>query len=59
MDGTPKEVFSHAQDLLDMGLDIPDVTRVFMELQKLGVDVPAVYTTEQAVAALRALKEGK
>ncbi len=57
--GTPKEVFAHAEELLDMGLDIPDVTRVFMELQRLGVDVPAVYTTEQAVSALRALKEGK
>lgn len=59
MDDTPRNVFARAQELLDMGLDIPDVTRVFMELQKLGVDVPAVYTTEQAVAALRALKEGK
>ncbi len=58
-DGTPKEIFTHGQALLDMGLDIPDVTRVFMELQSLGVDVPAVYTTEQAVSALRALKEGK
>ena len=59
LDGTPKEVFARAQELLTMGLDIPDITRVFMELQKLGVDVPAVYTTEQAVSALRALKEGK
>ena len=58
-DGTPKEIFTHGQALLDMGLDIPVVTRVFMELQSLGVDVPAVYTTEQAVSALRALKEGK
>ncbi len=58
-DGTPREIFAHAQELLDMGLDIPDVTRVFLELQKLGMDVPAVYTTEQAVAALQKLKEGK
>ena len=53
MDGTPEEVFSHAWDLLDMGLDIPEVTRVFLELQKLGVQVPTVYTMEQAVAALK------
>ena len=59
MDDTPQNVFARAQELLDMGLDIPDVTRVFMELQKLGIQVPAVYTTEQAAAALRALKEGK
>ena len=59
MDDTPQNVFARAQELLDMGLDIPDVTRVFLELQKLGISVPAVYNTEQAVAALRALKEGK
>ncbi len=59
MDDTPQNVFVRAQELLDMGLDIPDVTRVFMELKKLGVNVPAVYTTEQAVVALRTLKEGK
>jgi energy-coupling factor transport system ATP-binding protein len=59
MDGTPEEVFARAQELLDMGLDIPDVTRVFLELQKLGVDVQPVFTTEQAVQTLLRLKEGK
>ena len=59
MDGTPREVFDRAQELLDMGLDIPDVTRVFLELRKLGVDVPPVYTTAQATEALLKLKEGK
>ena len=59
MDGTPDEVFCHAQELLDMGLDIPVLTRVFMELQKRGLDVKSVYTIEQAVDALRRLKEGR
>ena len=59
LDGTPEVVFARAQELLDMGLDIPDVTRVFLELQRLGVDVPAVYSTEQAVQTLLRLKEGK
>ena len=58
MDGTPDAVFSHAQELLDMGLDIPELTRVFLQLQKMGVDVPSVYTMEQAVDALRKLKGG-
>ena len=58
MDGTPIEVFSHAQELLDMGLDIPALTRVFLELQKLGLDIGQVYTMEQAVEALRKWKEG-
>jgi energy-coupling factor transport system ATP-binding protein len=59
MDGTPDEVFARAEELLQMGLDIPDVTRVFLELKKLGMDVPPVYTTEQAADALLKLKEGK
>ena len=58
MDGTPEEVFSHAWDLQDMGLNIPDVTRVFMRLKEMGLDVPPVYTTEQAIAALKKLRGG-
>ena len=58
MDGTPDEVFSHAQQLLDMGLDIPPLTRVFLQLQKQGLDVPSVYSVEQAVSALQKLKGG-
>ena len=59
MDGTPGEVFTRAWDLEDMGLDIPEVTRVFMRLKELGVPVEPVYTLEQAVSALKKLKEGK
>ena len=55
---TPEQVFVHAQELMDMGLDIPELTRVFLQLQKLGLDVPQVYTMEQAVAALMKYKEG-
>ena len=58
MDGTPDQVFSHAQELLEMGLDIPELTRVFLELRRLGLDVPPVYSMEQAVKALEALKGG-
>ena len=58
MDGSPDEVFAHAQELLDMGLDIPEITRVFMKLRDMGADVPLVYTVEQAVKVLTALKEG-
>ena len=58
MDGTPQEVFSQAQQLLDMGLDIPDVTRVFVKLQQMGVPVDQVFTPEQAVAELLRLKGG-
>ena len=59
LDGTPQEVFDHAQELLDMGLDIPEVTRVFLKLQQMGLPVNQVYTTPQAVAELKRLKGGK
>ena len=53
MEGTPEEVFSHAWDLVDMGLDIPEVTQIFLQLEKLGLKLPPVYTMEQAVDALK------
>ena len=59
MDGTPAEIFTHAEELVDMGLSIPQVTRVFLELKKLGLDVEPVYTMEQAVNALTALRGGE
>ena len=58
MDGTPQEVFDHAQELLEMGLDIPEVTRVFLKLQQMGLPVNQVYTMDQAVAELKRLKGG-
>ena len=58
MDGTPDEVFRHAQELLEMGLDIPEVTRVFLRLKEMGLPVEPVYSIEQAVNALKKLKEG-
>jgi energy-coupling factor transport system ATP-binding protein len=59
MDGTPAEVFTRAEELAEMGLDIPELTRVFMKLRIMGLDVPAVYTMEQAVSVLRELRGGK
>ncbi len=58
MDGTPGEVFTHAAQLRDMGLSIPQVTQVFLHLQELGVEVANVYTIEQAAAELKRLRGG-
>ena len=59
MDGPPAEVFTRAEELLKMGLDIPDVTRVFLRLKQMGLSVEPVYTIEQAAEVLTKLKEGK
>ena len=58
MDGTPAEVFTHAGELVEMGLNIPQVTQVFLHLQKLGLDVANVYTIEQAVSEIKRLRGG-
>ena len=57
MDGTPAQVFTHVEELLAMGLSIPQVTQVFLRLQHMGVNVQNVYTLEQAADALLRLKE--
>ena len=59
MDGPPAQVFTRAEELLEMGLDIPDITRVFLRLKQMGLPLEPVYTIDQAVAAVKKLKEGK
>lgn len=60
MEGTPKEVFSQSGMLTEAGLDIPMVTRLFIELEHRGIKVsPSVYTVQQALSEILRLKEGK
>ena len=60
MSGTPHEVFSRAQELIDVGLNVPQVTQVAMALRERGVDIdPAVYTVPDLRRALGALKGGR
>ena len=59
MDGTPADIFSRSEELIEAGLDVPQVTQLFLELKKRGLPVdPSVYTVEQAAAQLKALKGG-
>ena len=59
MDGTPDAVFTRAQELVEMGLSIPQVTQVFLKLREKGLNVPMVYTIEQAVSALKKIRGGE
>ena len=53
MHGTPKEVFSHADELKEMGLSVPKVTLLSEELRKSGVSLPAgIITAEELVGEL-------
>ena len=54
---TPRAVFSHANEIIAAGLDIPMITKVMLELKKRGHDVDtSVYTVQQALDALRVCK---
>ncbi|MCD7828416.1 MAG: energy-coupling factor transporter ATPase [Clostridiales bacterium] len=49
MYGTVDRVFERSSELCDMGLNIPQITRIFTELNKCGFGLnKAVYTVEQA-----------
>lgn len=59
--GAPREVFSHAEEIIAAGLDIPEITKVILELRRRGIPLdPSIFTVEDAVRALIARKkEGK
>ena len=61
MSGTVAEVYSRARELREMGLNVPQVTEIFMKLKESGVDCRTdIFTVEQGRAELQRLfaKEG-
>ena len=59
MSGTPQEVFSRSEELEAVGLTVPQVTKVAMELRRRGVAGDAsVYTVEDLYRSLTALRKG-
>ena len=59
MNWTPAEVFSHAEELVEMGLAIPKMTQLFLALKRRGVPVDtSVFSVEQARQVLRPLLKG-
>ena len=59
--GTVNEVYSHSAELKAMGLNVPEITDVFIKLHEKGIDCSTnIFTLEAAVAEfnrLKALKE--
>ena len=54
MDGAPREVFCHVEELKAIHMDVPEVTELAWKLQKAGMPVPdAVLTREELVACLQ------
>lgn len=52
MYGTVDEVYSHAERLREIGLNIPQISKVFEILKNNGHDFGSVYTVDRAVEAL-------
>lgn len=60
MDGTPEEIFSRAEELERIGLDVPEITKIAEALRRRGIMVDkAVYTTEALREQLLRLKGGR
>ncbi len=59
MEGTPDTVFARAHELEQVGLDVPQVTKVAAALKARGLPIdPAVYTVEALQRQLLTLKGG-
>ena len=59
MDDTTEAVFSRAEELEQIGLSVPAVTKVAAALRAAGVSLPdSIYTVEQAKEALLPLLKG-
>ncbi len=52
MYGTVDEVYSHAERLREIGLNIPQISKVFEILKNNGHDFGSVYTVDRAVEVL-------
>ncbi len=56
---TVENVFSHAEELKSIGLNVPIVTRVFYALKAKGVNIDTnVFTVDRAIEILKQKKEG-
>ena len=58
-DGSPELVFSEANRLREMGLDVPVAARIAANLREMGASLPSgIYTIEQLTKAITGLREG-
>lgn len=52
-------VFSRAQELLDLGLSVPQITKIFLRLKEMGVDINTdVYTVKYAAETILRTMQG-
>ena len=56
-DDTPKQVFTHVDELLKIGLDVPSGCRFANELRKRGMDIPkGIMNVSELIEAVKQVK---
>jgi len=59
MFGTVDEVYSHAEELKSMGLNVPEITDIFLKLRQCGIDCRTnIYSVDDGVRELKSLMKG-
>ncbi|MBC5630907.1 energy-coupling factor transporter ATPase [Clostridium sp. NSJ-6] len=57
LEGIPRDVFSQVKKMKDIGLDVPQVTELCYELQKLGINIDTkILNVNEMVSAICQLK---
>lgn len=60
MYGKVSDVYSRGEELENMGLSVPEITKVFLELKKMGIPCRTdIYTLDGAVSEYRRLRAEK
>lgn len=58
MDGKPREIFTRVEELENIGLDVPQPTKLAQQLRKSGFNIPAdILNVEECVEKLSAILE--
>lgn len=58
MDGSVEEIFSRGRELEELGLSVPEVTKISLRLDELGISLGPIFTINQAVDAILRIREG-
>ncbi len=59
MYGTVDEVYSHGSELKSMGLNVPEITDIFLKLKAAGIDCRTnIYTVDQGITEMKRLLGG-
>ena len=57
LEGAPREVFSNVDEVLQLGLDVPEMMKLARDLRAAGVEIPAdILTVEEMAVELCRLK---